>query len=296
MRILHVLDHSLPLHSGYTFRTLAILREQRRAGLGDLPPHQPQAQARSATPRKSVDGLAFLPHADRPGERSRLPGIGRELDVMRPPARRLRTWCATCGPTSCTRIRRCSTRCPRCGSGRRTRHSGGLRGARLLGGRRGRPRHHARKAACATALTRALETYALRRAEHVTTICEGLRRDIVARGIDAAQGHGDPERGGHRRLRVRRAADAALRATARPGRLPRSSASSARSTPTRGSICCSQAVAACCARDPDVRVLLVGGGPQEEALRSAGAASSASDTRASSPAACRTTRCSATTT
>jgi hypothetical protein len=23
MRILHVLDHSLPLHSGYTFRTLA---------------------------------------------------------------------------------------------------------------------------------------------------------------------------------------------------------------------------------------------------------------------------------
>jgi asparagine synthase (glutamine-hydrolysing) len=27
MRILHVLDHSIPLHSGYTFRTLAILRE-----------------------------------------------------------------------------------------------------------------------------------------------------------------------------------------------------------------------------------------------------------------------------
>jgi PEP-CTERM/exosortase A-associated glycosyltransferase len=31
--------------------------------------------------------------------------------------------------------------------------------------------------------TRALETFALRRANHVTTICEGLRRDIVARGI-----------------------------------------------------------------------------------------------------------------
>ena len=25
-RILHVLDHSLPLHSGYTFRTRAILK------------------------------------------------------------------------------------------------------------------------------------------------------------------------------------------------------------------------------------------------------------------------------
>jgi len=31
--------------------------------------------------------------------------------------------------------------------------------------------------------TRALETFALRRANHVTTICEGLRQDIVARGI-----------------------------------------------------------------------------------------------------------------
>ena len=30
--ILHVLDHSIPLHSGYTFRTLSILREQRKLG------------------------------------------------------------------------------------------------------------------------------------------------------------------------------------------------------------------------------------------------------------------------
>src|SRR5438105_15177548 len=32
MRILHILDHSLPPHSGYAFRTTAILREQRRVG------------------------------------------------------------------------------------------------------------------------------------------------------------------------------------------------------------------------------------------------------------------------
>ena len=31
-RVLHILDHSIPLHSGYTFRTAAILREQRRLG------------------------------------------------------------------------------------------------------------------------------------------------------------------------------------------------------------------------------------------------------------------------
>ena len=32
MRILHILDHSIPLHSGYTFRTLSILKEQRNIG------------------------------------------------------------------------------------------------------------------------------------------------------------------------------------------------------------------------------------------------------------------------
>ncbi|MCC7547505.1 MAG: hypothetical protein IT532_07050 [Burkholderiales bacterium] len=32
MRILHILDHSIPAHRGYTFRTLAILREQPRLG------------------------------------------------------------------------------------------------------------------------------------------------------------------------------------------------------------------------------------------------------------------------
>jgi len=31
-RVLHALDHSLPLHSGYTFRTRAIMKAQ--AGLG----------------------------------------------------------------------------------------------------------------------------------------------------------------------------------------------------------------------------------------------------------------------
>ena len=32
-RILHVLDHSLPMHSGYTFRTRAILKAQEAMGL-----------------------------------------------------------------------------------------------------------------------------------------------------------------------------------------------------------------------------------------------------------------------
>ncbi len=44
LRILHVLDHSLPLHSGYTFRTVAILREQRALGLRDAAAHHAPAR------------------------------------------------------------------------------------------------------------------------------------------------------------------------------------------------------------------------------------------------------------
>ena len=39
LRILHVLDHSIPLHSGYTFRTCAILREQRALGWTTINAH-----------------------------------------------------------------------------------------------------------------------------------------------------------------------------------------------------------------------------------------------------------------
>jgi len=59
LRILHVLDHSAPQDSGYTFRTLSILREQRSLGWDTLQltsPKQGPGDARQET----VDGLSFL--------------------------------------------------------------------------------------------------------------------------------------------------------------------------------------------------------------------------------------------
>ena len=38
MRILHILDHSLPLQSGYVFRTLGIINQQR--GGVEFPPRR----------------------------------------------------------------------------------------------------------------------------------------------------------------------------------------------------------------------------------------------------------------
>ena len=70
-RILHILDHSLPIHSGYTFRTRAILKAQRAAGMevrGITGPLYHEGETGTA----EHDGLTF----DRvPGPVSGPPGI-----------------------------------------------------------------------------------------------------------------------------------------------------------------------------------------------------------------------------
>ena len=74
MRILHVLDHSMPLHSGYTFRTLAILREQRALGWETLAPHHAASTRRRGSDEEDVDGLHFYRTRARAGARRRVPG------------------------------------------------------------------------------------------------------------------------------------------------------------------------------------------------------------------------------
>ena len=58
LRILHVLDHSTPLHSGYTFRTLSILREQHSLGWETVHLTSPK-QGPTAELQDEVDGLTF---------------------------------------------------------------------------------------------------------------------------------------------------------------------------------------------------------------------------------------------
>ena len=66
-RILHVLDHSLPLHSGYTFRTRAILKSQIGAGwevrgLTGLRPRRSLHMVR--TPHFDVTHVGDVLHVD----------------------------------------------------------------------------------------------------------------------------------------------------------------------------------------------------------------------------------------
>ena len=115
-------------------------------------------------------------------------------------------------------------------------------------------------------LTRAMETYVLRHAAAVTTICGGLKDDIVARGIAAERVTVIPNSVDLGLFRDDLRKDAKL---ARELRLDE---------------CCVvgfigsyyayeglglllQALPAMLAVRPDIRVLLVGGGPQEPVLR-----------------------------
>ena len=66
LRILHVFDHSLPLHSGYSFRSLAILREQRALGWQTFHLTTPKQGVGSAL-QEEVDGWLFKRTASAPG-------------------------------------------------------------------------------------------------------------------------------------------------------------------------------------------------------------------------------------
>ena len=87
MRILHVLDHSIPLQSGYSFRTLAILEQQRALGWKTVHLTSPK-HTRPYVPQEQVDGWSFWRTPGANIALSKLPVL-REWALMRQTERRL---------------------------------------------------------------------------------------------------------------------------------------------------------------------------------------------------------------
>jgi len=177
MKILHILDHSLPIHSGYTFRTRAILKSQVAMGWEVRGVTGPRYNEPLPDPDEQ-EGLRF--HRTPRTGRARPPiGEWREARAL---ARRVVEVAAEWRPDILHA------------------HSPALVGlagqwaARRLklpfvyeirafwedaavGNGTGR------EGSAMYRLTRMLETHVVRRADAVAVICEGLRRDLVARGI-----------------------------------------------------------------------------------------------------------------
>jgi len=263
LRVLHILDHSLPQHSGYTFRTLAILREQRKLGWETLQLTSPR-QGPGSAEFEDIDNWRFHRTSLEGGVGSRVPGL-TYVREMRATARRIDHLVRTFEPNILHA------------------HSPVLNAlpALQIGRRHGIPVVYELRALWEDAavdhgtttegsiryrLSRALESWVLRRVDRVTTICEGLRRDIAQRGIAAERIVVIPNAVDTSEFSIGREPDAALRAAlGLEGATVVGFAGSFYAY--EGLDLLLDAAALLVARHSNLRVLLIGGGPQEQALR-----------------------------
>jgi PEP-CTERM/exosortase A-associated glycosyltransferase len=263
LRILHVFDHSLPLHSGYTFRSANILRQQRRMGWETWHLTSPK-QVNCQVAEEEADGLHFYRTALPTGVMSRLPGLN-QWALMQATERRLLELAQRLKPDLLHAHSPVLNAYPALAVGRRLgipvvyeirafwEDAAVDHGTQSEGGLRYR-------------LTKALETHAVRRADQVVTICEGLRRDLVSRGIPADKIGVVPNAVDAEAFTLGGRPDPELRA--------RLGLTGKRVLGFIGSFYAYEgldllieALPRMLAAAPDIRVLLVGGGPQEANLK-----------------------------
>ncbi len=182
MKILHILDHSIPLHSGYTFRTRAILEQQKALGWESYhltgPKHNQVAKPESR--EELIDGLKFF-RSDELNGVWKLPIIN-QWAVVKSIQNRLDEIIPQIKPDIIHA------------------HSPALNG--LAAVKAGKKYHipvvyeirafwedaavdhgTSKEWGPRYRITRALETWVIKKVQAVTTICEGLRQDIVQRGV-----------------------------------------------------------------------------------------------------------------
>lgn len=268
LRVLHVLDHSLPLHSGYAFRTRAILKAQERAGI-HVRGITGLRHMGTGPDREEADGLTF--HRTS-GRALPLPGLG-EVQEIAMLARAIERLCRQWQPHLLHA------------------HSPALCGAAALraGRRLGLPVVYEIRAFWEDAavgngqgqegsvkyrLTRALENHVVARAGHVVTICAGLRDDLVTRGTDPSRITLVPNGVDMALFGSHPPRDAALAAQLDLGPGPVLGFIGS-FYPYEGLSDLIEAMPALVARHPAVRLLLVGGGPCTEALMAQAEASPA---------------------
>ena len=259
MHILHILDHSIPLQSGYTFRTRNILRQQRALGWQTSHLTGPK-QTGCTLEREEVDGLLFHRTPATAAGGGWLP---EPLAVIAALGRRLDQVIEELRPDLLHA------------------HSPALDGiAALRAGRRHRlpvvyecrafwedaavDHGTSREWGVRYRLTRLMESWVFRRADAITTICAGLRDEIIGRGIAAGKITVIPNAVDLAQFGSADEPDAALQAQL--------GLTGQRVLGFVGSFYGYEgldlAVAALAQiGDPAVKLLLVGGGPQEQALR-----------------------------
>jgi len=259
MKILHILDHSIPLHSGYTFRTRAILEQQRKLGWETV--HVTSAkQGASQADIETVDGLTFYRSPQPQGWSAKLPvlnqwaivqSLAQRLDEIIPQLRPdlLHAHSPALNGLAALRMAKkynlplvyeCRAFWEDAAVDHGTTQEGSLR----------------------YRLTKILETHVFKQANAVTTICQGLRQDIISRGIAAGKITVIPNAVDIEKFNYGVAAEAdLLKELQLDGKTVLGFIGSFYAY--EGLLLLLEALPAIIKHRPEVRLLLVGGGPQQ---------------------------------
>lgn len=184
MKILHILDHSIPLHSGYTFRTKAILEQQKKLGWQTFQVTSAK-QGKTENAFEDIEDLRFYRSQQPSKLLNQLPVI-QQWAIVQSLAQRLDELIPELKPDILHA------------------HSPALNGlAALKAGKKFNipvvyecrafwedaavDHGTTREGSLRYRLTHWLETSVFKQADAITTICEGLRNDIVTRGIPMAK-------------------------------------------------------------------------------------------------------------
>ena len=179
MRILHVLDHSLPLQSGYTFRTRAILKAQQAMGW-EVACLTGARHTIDGPDPEVVDGITFYRTPKPAPARSPL----REWREIRALAKRLDRLVAEFRPDQ-IHAHSPVLNALAAGPVARRRKLPLLYEIRAFWEDAAVGNGTGSEGSLQYRATRFLETRACRQADAVAVICEGLRTDLIARGIAA---------------------------------------------------------------------------------------------------------------
>ena len=182
MKILHILDHSTPLQSGYTFRTLGILRAQQARGWQTAHMTTPRHTADGPNPETSAN-LTFYRTQRRRTLASKIPFINL-FDEMKATQQRLTEVVELEKPDILHAHSPVLNLLPTLKAGQRynipvTYEIRAFWEDADVGngtGREGSLRYRA---------TRHLETQGLKKVDAIFTICEGLKADLIKRGFAA---------------------------------------------------------------------------------------------------------------
>lgn len=263
MRILHILDHSIPLHSGYTFRTLSILREQRALGWETF--HLTGAkQGKCSALEEDIEGWHFYRTPVAASTLSRLPVLNQTA-VIDSLSRRLHEVANTIKPDVLHAHSPVLNALPALRVGRRL----GIPvvyEVRAFWEDAAVDHGTSREWGIRYRLTRGLESYALKQADAITTICEGLRGDILDRGISPEKVTVIPNAVNIENFGAGEGRDSDLARTLGVDERPLLGFIGSFYA-YEGLDVLLHALPKMLSSNPDIRVLLVGGGPQEKELK-----------------------------